>query len=358
MRPSEVGSEMGLFQSATGYEATQVDERMTQPADAVPGQLLQIVPFKDNEGITGGARLLRDIHNVTWGGVRDRTNVSDHHAFELWFNEGSVSFYLHAGSESAAEKYITRIENSYSNSDVARITDGIGFPAIDAGDYVVGCEIGLEKHQFYPIRHFRAEGFEHDPYSGIISEMLSIDDTRVVVQVTMRPEPSAWAANDGGGFLRRGVSVDDVAEGLKEGGVTGFIHPRTRDPSKKDREAAKIIEQQRGKYAYSVNLRVLAISPDPAEAEARCEGVAGMFERYYNSKTEQGFEASPVAPARVREVVADCHQRTWRDNETILTIDELAGATHIPNTDIEVPNIGWKNTQRGARVSPEAVHDK
>jgi hypothetical protein len=349
---------MGLFRSATGYEATQVDERVTQPADAVPGQLLQIVPFKDNEGITGGARLLRDIHNVTWGGLGNRNNVSDQHAFELWFTEGSVSFYLHAGTEMAAETYITRVENSYSNSDVATITEGRGFPPIDPGDSVVGCEIGLEKHQYYPIRHVQAEGFEHDPYSGIISEMLSTDDTRVVVQITMRPEPPTWAANDGGGLLRRGVSVDDIAEDLKEGTVIGGVNPRTRDPSTKDREAAKIVEQQRGQYAYNVNLRVLAISPDPAEARARCEGVAGMFERYYNSTTGQGFEAAPVAPARLREVVADCHQRTWRDEDMVLTIDELAGAAHIPNTEIEVPNIGWKNTQRGARVSPEAAQDK
>jgi hypothetical protein len=349
---------MGLLRSATGYEATQVDERVTQPADAVPGQLLQIVPFKDNEGITGGARLLRDIHEVQWGGVRNRTNVSTPHAFELWFNEGSVSFYLHAGTESAAEKYITRIENSYSNSDVAAITDGIGFPAIDAGDYVVGCEIGLEKHHFYALRHFQEEGFDHDPYSGIISEMLSTEETRVVVQVVMRPEPTDWADNDGGGFLRQGVSVNDIAESLREETLVGVLNPRTRKPSKKDREAATIIERQSEKYAFNVNLRVLALSPDPAEAKARCEGVAEMFEKQYNSKTGQGFEASPVAPARVREIVTDCHQRAWSDDDTVLTIDEAAGTAHVPNTDIEVPNIGWKNTQRGARVSPEAVHDK
>lgn len=348
---------MGLFRSRPQYAPTQVDERVTQPADAVPGHLLRIIPFKDNEGITGGAQLLKDLHKVEWGGMRNTTNVSDHHAFELWFNEGSISFYLHAGSTSPPDTYVSRIENRYSNSDVATITDGTGFPVIEPGEYVTAAEITLEQHHFYALRHFQAEGFEDDPYSGIISEMLSTEETRVVVQVVMRPEPTEWADNDGGGFLRQGVSVNDIAESLRDENLVGVLNPRTRPPSTKEKEAAKIIERQHGKRAFNVNIRVLAISPEPAKARARCEGVAEMFEQEYNSKTNQGFEASPVAPRRVRQVIADCHQRAWDDNETILTYAELVGAAHVPNADIGVPNIAWKNTQRGARVSPDAAKD-
>lgn len=340
------------------YEASRIGEGITQSVDEVPGTLLRIVPYKENEGITGAARLLQAIHDVQTEGWLRRKNVSDHHAWELWFDDGKIKFFLHTATPEAAEKYITRVESSYSDSNIFTVDNGRAFPPISHDDYVAAAELDLERHHFYPIRHFRAEGFEHDPYSEVTSEMLSTEDSSVVVQVVFRPEPTDWANNDGGGFLRRGVSVDDVAESIKQGQVVGWRDSRVRDPTKKDKDAAKIIEQQRGKYAFNVNLRVIATSPDKGEAEARCEGVAGMFTRYYNSQTEQGFEATPVSSARLREVIGDFHERAWDNRDTILTIDELAGAAHIPNEEIETPNIDWKTTRSGTSVSADAFLDE
>lgn len=351
---------MGLFRNRgrAQYEATRIGEQLTQSVDEVPGKLLRIVPYKENEGITGAARLLQAIHDVQMEGWLRRRNISDHHAWELWFDDGKIKFFLHAATADAAEKYITRVESSYSDSDIFTVDQGRAFPSVSQDDYVAAATLSLEQHHFFPIRHFRAEGFEHDPYSEVTSEMLSTEESRVVVQIIFRPEPTDWANNDGGGLLRRGVSVDDVAESIKQGQVTGWRNPRVRDPTKKDKDAAKIIEQQRGKYAFNVNLRVIAISPDEAEAEARCEGVTGMFTRYYNSQTEQGFEAAPVSSARLPEMIGDCHNRAWDNQDMILTIDELAGVAHIPNEEIETPNIDWKTTRSGTSVSADAFLDE
>jgi len=42
--------------------------------------------------------------------------------------------------------------------------------------------------------------------------------------------------------------------------------------------------------------------------------------------------------------------REWTDRRMIMTVDELAGVAHIPNNEIETPNIDWRYTQRGDRV--------
>lgn len=347
---------MGLLRNRgpQRYETTRIGEQLTQSVDAVPGTLLRIVPYKENEGITGAARLLQAIHDVQTEGWLRTKNVSDHHAWELWFDDGKIKFFLHAATPAAAEKYITRVESSYSDSQIFTVDQGRAFPPISPEDHVAAATLTLERHHFYPIRHFRAEGFEHDPYSEVTSEMLSTEDSHVVVQLVFRPEPTDWATNDGGGFLRRGVSVDDVAESIKQGQVVGWHDSRVRDPTQKDKDAARTIEQQRGKYAFNVNLRVIAISPDEAEAEARCEGVSGMFTRYYNSQTEQGFEAAPVSAARLSDVIDDFHSRAWDNQDMILTIDELAGAAHIPNVEIETPQIDWKTTRSGTSVPADA----
>ncbi|WP_433631023.1 hypothetical protein [Halomicrococcus sp. NG-SE-24] len=349
---------MGLLgDSSADFQAAQINEQHFQDASETPGTLLRITPYKQNEGIQSGARLLQAIHDVTTERKRlfSTKNVSDHHSFELWFDEGRVKFFMHAATDDAADKYTTRVENAYDNSDVHEVDDGDGFPPVGADDYVAAAELDIERHHFYPIRHHDGEGFEHDPYSEITSEMQSTEETRVVVQAVFRPEPKDWAEDDGSSMIGSGVSVDDVAQSLRDDEVEGWFDPYTTEASKKDKDAAKIVEQQRGKYAFNTNLRIIAISPDEYEAESRCEGVAGMFTRYYNSKTEQGFEANPVGEGRLSSVIESAQQREWTDHEMILTIDELAGAAHIPNDEINVANIDWKNTQRGSRVPADSL---
>lgn len=42
----------------------------------------------------------------------------------------------------------------------------------------------------------------------------------------------------------------------------------------------------------------------------------------------------------------------------VLSIDELAGIAHIPNREIEVPNIPWKTSKTGSDISAGADKDQ
>jgi len=108
-----------------------------------------------------------------------------------------------------------------------------------------------------------------------------------------------------------------------------------------------------------VNIRVLAVSSEQAEAEARARGVAGMFRKYYNAISEQGLDDKPVwhrrkrkRATRLRQFVERMRDREWIDRHMIMTVDELAGVAHIPNAEIETPNIDWRYTRRGDRALP------
>ena len=350
---------MGLFGSDEthgSYTATQLNESYTQTVDETPGVLLGIRPYKDNQGIVDGAAMLQSLHDVRTKGFRD-TNISQHHSFELWFDEEKLKFYMHAADESAANKFRRRVANSYSNTQVFRVEGGDAFPQIHADDYVAGAELDLNRHYYYPIRNHQGDGFERDPYGEVTSEMLSTPETRVVVQVVFRPAKNDWTEGNGG-LLSRGESVDDVAEGLRSDRVVGWVNPRTRDASKKDREAADVVEMQRGQYGFHTNLRILAISPDKYEAESRARGVAGMFTRYYNTMTEQGFTDEPVPASKRGGFIEKLHAREWEDREMILSVSELAGAAHIPNKEIETPKIDWRYSQRGGEVPADSQREE
>ncbi|WP_276256481.1 hypothetical protein [Halomontanus rarus] len=340
------------------YEATQLDldEPFVQPSEDALGVLLRIRPFKENQGIVDGAGLLQSVHDVTTN-FRGK-NTSDHHSFEVWFDEGKVKFYMHAATEAAADKFRRRVGNNYANSEVFPVEDDAAFPVIDPDQYVAGARLEMEKIPYYPIRHHNSEGFETDPYGEITSEMLSLDDSTVVTQVIFRPAKQSWT--DGDRFKHN--SVDELAHALRQGTSVGWIDPQTRPPSEKDKRAATVIEQQRGQQAFHVNIRVLAASSNQDEAEARARGVAGMFRKYYNAITEQGLDDTPVwhrneskRAKRLQRFVRRMSDREWIDRHMIMTVDELAGVAHIPNSEIETPKIDWRYTQRGDRIPADGV---
>ena len=344
------------------YSATQLplDKAFVQQAEDTHGSLLRIWPFKENEDILGATGLLRSVHDVTTN-FRGK-NTSDHHSFELWFDEGKIKFYMHAATDAAADKFRRRVGNNYANSEVFRVEDGVTFPVIKSDEYVAGARLGLKKIPYYPIRHHANEEFETDPYGEITSEMLSLDDSKVVVQVVFLPAKQSWT--DGDRFKHN--SVEELAEAHRNGTSVGWLNPRTRPANETDKQIAKTVAQQRGKQAFHANIRILAVSADPSEAEARARGVAGMFKKLYWGVTEQGFEDTPIWHRKETKRANKLHQhiermadRDWSDQRMILTIDELAGVAHIPSGDIETPNIDWRHTQRGDRVPADAgQHDR
>ncbi|WP_323173255.1 hypothetical protein [Natrialba sp. PRR66] len=356
----KIGRLREILRTSPQYEATQLEfgeqEAFSQRQADTSGTLLRIRPYKENEGVVDGAGVLQSVHDVTTN-FRGK-NTSDHHSFEVWFDEGKIKFYMHAATEAAADKFRRRVGNNYANSEVFPVEDSHAFPVIDSGEYVAGAWLEMEKIPYYPIRHHNSEGFETDPYGEITSEMLSLDESTVVTQVVFRPAKQSWT--DGDRFKHN--SVDELAHALRQGTSVGWLNPKTRPPSEKDKQAAKTIERQRGQQAFHVNIRVLAVSSNREEAEARARGVAGMFRKYYNAITEQGLDDNPVwhrrkqkRVKRLRQFVQRISDREWIDRHMIMTVDELAGVAHIPNSDIETPKIDWRYTQRGDRIPADSV---
>lgn len=309
------------------------------------GHLVSVTPHAENGGMADMAGVLQSVHDVTtnWRGK----NVSPAHSFELWYDGDTITFYFWTADERSADAFRRRVSTAYSNSALSIRKDGRSFPKVDADDHVAGATLNLKMHHFYPIRHRDDdEGFEENPYGVITSEMLGSSDLTVVVQVTFKPKMHGWADGEG----RKSDSVDDIAESLREGTVVGWKEPRIRDAGSKEKAAAKVVEQQRGQLAFSTNINVLAASPDRVEAETRARGVGEMFQKYYNSTTEQGFNSSPVSAKQMNDHLDNMAHRQFNDHNMILTVDELASAAHIPNEEVETPRIDFRRQKNGGRI--------
>lgn len=355
-----VGSSSGDYEN--DYNAFQLPTAVNRNTSTLPGRLLEITPYKDNDGIDAGANLLQTLHDVHIEGGK---NKSDSHAFEIWFDRGEFRFKLYAANPRAEERFKRRVQNVYTNSEVIALKDSPAVPKLKEGMYVAGSRLEERRHTFLPIRHHEGEGFPHnDPYSDILGEMSSLDDSVVVLQVVFKPARPDWTENG-----PDGRSVFDVAEELRETKVQSLKDPWAwnplqeldeREPSKKDKKAAQLVEQQHGKQGFHINIRMFAASPSQLEAQERARGVAELFTKMYNHEVGQWFLSRPTEAKKgqIIPLIEDVIERRCHDHKMILSLNELAGISHIPNTEIEVPQIDWKTTKSGSPVAAKAQKDK
>ena len=336
------------------YTAAQITsgDPLTYTVEDTWGVLLRVRPHTHSAGIQDAAGIYRSLHDVEtsfWG-----SNQSDSYSFETWFTGEQLEFYVHAPTEAAADTLRRRLATNYPNTDIERVDTGHGLPQIKSGEYVAGARVSTTLGSYYPIRDHTNEGFDTDPYGELTREMLGGEETRVVTQVVFRPAKASWTS----GSRLRSDSIDDIANGLRQGTSVGWLNPRTRPPSAADKRAAKILEHERDKPAYHTTIRVLAISPSKRDALARTRGVANIFETQYNGISNQSLEATPVwhrdddgTVARLREFVEDVATRQYTPQQTVLTVDELAGVAHLPEGEVPTPNLDQKTTEDSDRVS-------
>ncbi|MCG1004929.1 MULTISPECIES: hypothetical protein [Halobacterium] len=191
-----------------------------------------------------------------------------------------------------------------------------------------------------------------------MGEMLTLDDSLAVVQVIFKPAPKDWTENG-----PNGESVGDVATDLRSGSVTGFKDPlfwlgirelEERDSSSKDKEAAKIVEQQRGEQGF------LTITKNSQEVASLAGGFTGT--------RTMTIPAGEVPPGETTVTVAgdqrmtrfdatlEWQSRTVTESPTIQTEDgrtlyedngRLANATTVaieeplsPATTLEIQSAG------------------
>lgn len=345
------------------YTAVQAPHDIRVPASHLDGSLIEITPYKENDGIQAGASLLQSLHDIR---TSNGKNISDAHSFEIWFDRGEFSFYMYASNDAARDRFLRRIGNDYRHSETQVRSDQPAFPVIDEGYYLSGCTVSETEHTFHPLRHREGEEYKFgDPYKDVMSEMLTLDDSIVVMQVVFKAARDDWTQNG-----PDGRSVDDLAEELKRKKITGMKDPKTwlgladlkeKEPGKIEKKEADRVRDQREEEGFHTNIRVLAASPDPGEVEARARGVGSMFKKHFSTDYGQKLNHEPVDGSWNGTIEDFCNTivgRRWEDWKMILTMDELAGIAHIPNEEIEVPQIPWKTTKAGSSIAGSQQKDK
>jgi hypothetical protein len=342
--------------------------------DTPPQHSVSIQPNKDGGGVENAIDLLTAVHRPARKGAPIFGSESaPAHSFEMRNINGRIGFQYVMGSEKDQKKIQRQLENFYPDAhvDVSEHPHP-GLIPLEEGRHVASAILRLRKREdgdhLYPIRHMDIEGFENDPYGSITSEMIGEReadcDSDIAVQTIFRPAPPNWWK---GGLLSH--SIDDVADELKnptkEFGwwdsmeyllkQEKSLEGRERDASEKDRKASKIVREQRGEKGFRLNLRIIAVSDEADVAVERVEDTAQMFDGYYESTTEQGFEIVPQWGSELEETTHRAFGRTWVPRKMVMGVRAAAGLMHIPNEDINTQDVDWSVTSHAGDVPADAT---
>lgn len=375
---------MGLF--SKDYDAVQVDESLQQQIEeSRPNAVgVQVRPFPDNDSsFSGSQELFKTLYKTLDTKFFDFLNVSDVNTFEIWYDDGQVKFYYFIKDEDTRKRFLKQLGAFFPNAEVQAVEEH--FPAIHPGDWIAGGRFHLNKHYFEPVRTpLGTRKMDFDPYKSITNDMTAKADTRMVIQVALRPTASDWSSTwtkdvgEHGEQLKNKEKVT-VLEGLhwKEEHVSPPTHLT---------QAAKDIIEQKGRPAFFVNLRMLAIGPTEEAAINQCKSVGSIYQQTHEEVTKQTLVPRPQTRDDLPELLDDMTLRRGRNmnfprnplsvtarkanrflrgtcETIIMTMPEVTALAHIPDKSIENTQVDWYTlTLDGDRPSDapefEDYHDE
>ena len=365
------------FSTPTEIEAAPITEQLStnlydRARDDLP--ILGIRPYRGDDGLERGERLLKSLHEAEWEGRIRTKNVSPSHAFELLYTDSDeiLQFRFAPGTEDAKRQMLRQLNTYYPDSDITELSPQ--FMETPEGKYIAGARLELmEQNYYYPIKHYKIEkeDFTQDPYDSITSEMVGspeLADTDVLVQMILRPaisnhprDKKNWYSgipdtlNEMGEqktSFRKGAIADEMANifsGAQGGQTREVDFSQTVDLD--DDDVYQVVKKQYGEKAYHLNFRIIAVSDDPEVAKSRVMNTAGMYRKFYNTKNRQGFRAVPYTSEELTDFLSAAASREWTDRNIVFPIDTATGACHVP-TALNTQQADYSMTTAGKGVPP------
>lgn len=366
---------MGIF--TKNYGAIQVDSSIKQRLENKnpKGSVISIRPYQENDSIKGSKELLRTLYNTFDDKFAKFFNTSQISTFEIWYTDGKIQFFYYIEDDDTRERFLKQIGAFFENSE-ATVVHNRSFPEIEEGEWIAGGRFNLKKHYFEPIRYpGGTKDMEFDPYRSITNDITAKEETRMIIQVVMKPVVKEWDSTYTKDVGEHGEKIRDddkitILENFK------WKKYEVSQPEA-IRKAAKDIQEQKGKPAFYVNLRILAIAPTKKQAIEQCKSVGRIYEQTHEESTRQTLVPIPEETSGIPQLINDINLRRGRkmnlprnpisiaarkisryirgSYETmIMTQPELTGLAHIPDKSIKNSKVDWNRLSVDGTIPPDA----
>ncbi|ELZ88805.1 hypothetical protein C453_01040 [Haloferax elongans ATCC BAA-1513] len=359
------------FLSDDSYKAQPVTDELLQQLAGRLNDLdynfIKARPYKGGPGQRYGPEVISAFQDVTVKRTRlrrllDKEENPPPFSYEIWYDGKKLKFVWGMPDDYWFGELRKVITGNYPRIGLKRLSKP--FPGVREGQYVAGGELKLEENRYRPIKGLGPDapgGFPPDKAAlrALTSALIGQNDSTAIAQVVFTPAGDNW--REGGLYVR---GADRVASDLKEGEVVeSHINPYIKDPSEKHLRIAKAIEDQADESGFYVNIRYFVFGNTEEFVVKEANSIGNAFRStYQNQEFGQRFGQVPYQKKDLIPKLEMTAGREWerrkKQNSVALTIPELAAVAHIPNGDIDTPNVEWTRralTSQAPAAAPRKV---
>jgi len=269
-------------------------------------------------------------------------------SFEIVSKKEGIGFYVVVPDEfvTLVEK---QINGAYPNAEIDIINPN---EIWDRGAYTSVSELKLAGPPYYPIKVYEQMGT--DSLNTLTSSMSKLEDDEVLaLQYIISPSSRSWQ-NQGRKF-------------------TADVRAKKSDPNKSvniDEGFLEGVDKKIAKTGFDVSIRIISIAKDKKSSGTHLQNVETAFEQF----TDAAFNKFKTKKFRSSKKITNdfIYRRNnaidWnipvlnislRRNTSVLNVEELATVFHLPNNNVQTPNIIWLSSRKAAapvNISNEGLY--
>ncbi len=265
--------------------------------------------------------------------------------WEIAYVNNEISFYVSVPSR-YRDIFIRAVHSVSSEAVVEPVADYNIFQpqaeGVNGAEGVAAAYVMTSRNSLLPVRTYR--NLEVDPLSEIATHFSKLaPGESAVMQVLVRPTSQKFSqtAMKVTKKMQEGMSFEKAYHIATKNKLVPLKikHEKTgQTVTPQDQEIIKAIEHNASKINFETNIRLVAVAPTPARAEA----ILADFETAFNQFGSPNLNSFSASREKIREVIYEFSFRLFDENKKmILSSEELASVYHIPVPGLKVPKIKW-----------------
>jgi len=320
----------------------------TEGENTPPQDFRQMIAIAEQMFVSFGSLYVGDIKNKI---LKDQEQIS----FEIIAKDGLIYFYVGCPKilSSMLEK---QIQSSYPTAHVEQVRmPNIFLSKNNEKLQVASASLKLQKKFVLPIKTYMY--LESDPLNGITNAMSKLgDDSCAAVQMIIKPTGHEWrtASVVASRKIQEGkTSVSQDKMGIKAvnasmDAISNAVHGSGKDPNQsKDLKTPtqyspiqenlmKSLSDKASKNGFEVAMRIVSTAKDELSAKSQVQIIASSFSQF-GSPEINNFKVKDGGNSLVKDFIL----KRFSGKKFILNTEELATIWHLPNYNIDTPNIYW-----------------
>lgn len=241
-------------------------------------------------------------------------------SFEMVGLPGEIRFFVNCPRK-LADLVEKQILGSYQEADVTIVPDYNIFAENSRVDFAA---LRLDEDVYCPITTY--EDFTGDPLANVLSCLSKMAQGEgALVQVIVAPADSRWQKN-GRGFVKH-AEEDASDPDKKKSGVA--------------QDRIEAINKKISKPGFRSEIRIVTSAANDDLAKMHLDNIIGAFDQFNNPQINK-FKKVKLNKEQEKDFVKDVlFRRTPYKSSMILNVEELATIYHMPNKNVDTPNIQW-----------------